>query len=436
MAIFGRNKRGEYEDDAYEFEKDLTPDAPVSEITGKRTVEQYLHHLLTMTQSLRPFGVGLLDVTDLTLCESLNSDLDLPLYTAALCDGWAVRASNLVGASQNHPIALPVVDVAVAGRIPDPLSSGTTVKVFYGGPVPEGADAVVPATDVTQIAGSEKLPEGIRFTAEAAFNQFLYPRGNRIAENQPLLPEGTVLNPRMVAMLAEVGHDKVLARPRPRVVVATIGSGLVEPGMPLTQLNQLYDSTTALIAACARNDLAQVFPIGILRDDVAILKSVLAEQLIRADLLLVVAAANENLISALSQLGSIDLANIAMWPNGPRLFATIGSGQTPVLVLPEGAIQSYISYQVFARPLLRQLAGVDPMPPKLMVDAICRRTFGSDQENTQFVLALYADGQVEALDLPPDAGGLELAKANAMVVVEPGQQIEAGSQLACWLLDG
>jgi molybdopterin molybdotransferase len=396
-----------------------------------------LDFLLSAVPSLRPFGVGLLDVAGLTLCESLRSDLDLPLYTAALTDGWAVRSSNLVGASPEHPIALPVVGaVGIAGIPAEPLSPGTTVRVSYGGPVPEGADAVVAANEAVEIRGTGELPDGVRFISEVAHQQYLYPKGERIADNDPLLPSGTVINPRMVSMLAEVGHDKVLARPRPRVVVATIGEELVSPGLPLTRVTQVYDSTTVLIAAAAGADQAQVFPIGILPDDKAVLVSKLNEQLVRADLVLLVAKSTGPLMDALSELGALDVADVAMWPNGPRLFAKIGPEQVPVLVLPEGAIQSYIGYLVFGRPLLRKLAGQDPLGDVKLVSAASERVLPVDEDHAQFILGVHNADRVEALNLPADAGGLELARANALISVEPGQQVDIGDQVSCWLLDG
>jgi hypothetical protein len=59
-----------------------------------------------------------------------------------------------------------------------------------------------------------------------------------------------------------------------------------------------------------------------------------------------------------------------------------------------------------------------------------------DDEHTQFILAAHSGDVVEGLNLPADAGGLELAQANALVAVEPGQQVEIGDVVSCWILDG
>ncbi|MDR1710773.1 MAG: hypothetical protein LBR58_02790 [Propionibacteriaceae bacterium] len=433
MAFFGRSKRTE----AAPEPAPALPEPVRPERVHQRTVAEHRDYLLGAVPSLRPFGVGLMEVSGLTLCESLSADLDLPMYTAALVDGWAVRASNLVGAGPDHPIALPVIGAPeLGGSLSAALAPGTTMRVSFGSPVPEGADAVVPGNLAQEIAGPGGAVDGVRFTSEAAFHQNLYPQGERIADGDPLLYAGTVVTPRMVSMLAEVGHDKVLARPRPRVVVATIGEELVDPGLPLTRLSQVYDSTTVLIAAAARAEGAQVFPIGILQDDPARLRSVLNEQLVRADLILLVAQSSDGLVQALSGLGTLDTVEVGMWPNGPRLFAKIGPENVPVLVLPEGAIQAYIAYEVFARPLIRQLGGADPLGAIKSVQAPSLKVLPLDPDHMQFILAIHSEAGADALNLQADAGGLELASANALIVMEPGQQAQVGDPVTCWLLDG
>ena len=103
--------------------------------------------------------------------------------------------------------------------------------------------------------GAELPGEQVEFVAEAAFHQNLRLAGSRVSDGDPLLASGTVLGSREIGLLAEVGLDKVLARPRPRVVILTIGNDLIAPGLPLTRLTHAYDATTSLIAASARADV-------------------------------------------------------------------------------------------------------------------------------------------------------------------------------------
>ena len=419
------------------FGRATTPDAappppePIraDDVTMPNDVDEYRDALLAQVRSLRPFGIGLHEACGLTLCESIGSDLDLPVFTAATVEGWAVRASNLVGAAPNHPIVLPLVGHSgMSDQFATPLSAGTTVHVDAGAPVPEGADAVVP------VDKADDTPEAVRFTSEAAFHDFLRPAGSRVADGDALLPSGTVLDPRMIAMLAEVGLDKVLARPKPRVVVATVGADLVEPGFPLTRLTQTYDCATAMIAAAAREAGAQAFPIGVVGSDVVSLRQVLSEQLVRADLLIVTTSETGPLVRALAALGTVHATQVDMAPGGHIVFGRVGVEHVPVIGLPGGVVPTYVAYEVFARPLIRSLAGQEPLDRKV-VDEPVAEPLPYDANRTQFVLGVYGKRGVAPIPLAPDAGGVELAYANALIVVPAGVRVEVGDTATCWPLN-
>ncbi|MGC4153804.1 MAG: molybdopterin molybdotransferase MoeA [Propionicimonas sp.] len=429
MALFGRSKSDPAPSDAQPASP--AEPTPVTDAgVEPRSVDEYRERLLDSVTSLRPFGIGLPDAVGLTLCESIHSDIDLPVCATARVDGWAVRGSNLVGASPHHPVRLPIVgEIDPGGFRGAPLMPGTVVKVAAGAPLPEGCDAVVPLESATE------LVEEAQFTAEVAFQSELEPAGARIADGDLLLASGTVLDARAIGLLAEVGIDKVLARPKPRVVVASIGADLVDPGLPLERLNQVYDAGTPLIAAAARADGAQVFPIGILPEGAAELRRTLADQLLRADLILLVAGATPDLAGVLGELGTVDAAGVAVQPAGPSLSATVGSDRTPLLVLPRDSAAAFVSYQVFARPVIRKLAGVAPTDREA-VTAPLTRSLTVDPEGTSFVLAKTSERGAEPLGAGVP-GPVELVAADALIVVEPGvTELSAHSDVSVWSLRG
>lgn len=395
-----------------------------------RPVSEYRGRLLDSVTSLRPFGIGLLDAVGLTLCESIHSDIDLPFCATAELAGWAVRGSNLVGASPARPVRLPVVgEIDAGGFRGAPLMPGTAVKVAVGAPLPEGCDAVVPLADATE------LMDEVEFTAEVAFQAGLESAGSRIADGDLLLANGTTLDARAIGLLAQVGIDKVLARPKPRVVVASLGADLVDPGLPLERLNQLYDAGTPLVAAAARSDGAQVFPIGILPAGPAELRRTLADQLLRADLILLVAEPTAELIEVLGGLGTVDTATVAMRPQGPGLSAVVGAEQVPLLVLPRDPAATFVSYEVFARPVVRKLAGLAVVDREPVIAPITR-PLTVDPEVTNFVLARSGERGVEPLGAGVP-GPSDLIAADALIVVEPGtDELAAHSDVAIWSLRG
>nr|WP_300149856.1 gephyrin-like molybdotransferase Glp [Propionicimonas sp.] len=406
-------------------EPSYLPDAPAAGEQGLRSVATHRDFLVGAVPSLRPFGIGLLEAAGLTLCESIVADLDLPTCTSATTEGWAVRASNLVGASSQLPVVLPVVDEIDAGGYRGaPLSPGTAVRVAVGAPVPDGADAVVPLVE------GHAVDDEVQFTAEVRFQQNMLLAGSRIADGELLVESGAELTPRVLALIAEVGHDKVLARPRPRVVVITADTTLVEPGRPLTRLTESYDACTTLLAASARDDGAQVFGAGIVPAEPHALARVLGEQLVRADLVLLVTEPTDELVAMLGREGSVDVAEVDALP-GRQVFALVGPEQAPVLVLPPGAVPAYLAYLLLGRPLVRRLAGAEDAGPAEVADTVAAPV-DRDPERTRLVLARRTERGLTPL-AAAEPGTADLAAADAVLVVPPGREPLDGD-VACWPL--
>lgn len=393
-----------------------------------RTLDEHREFLLGHVDSLHPLGIGLLDAAGLAICETIVADLDLPTFTSATVDGWALRASNLVGAGPRLPVILPVVDEIPAGGYRGaPLARGTAVRVAAGAPVPEGADAVV------ELADGLAVGEEVQFITEARFRQNLSLAGSRIADGTELVAKDTVLTPRLLGLIAEVGHDKVLARPRPRVVVLSADASLVEPGLPLTRLGETYDACTTMLAAAARSDGAQVFAAGIVTSEPKALATTLQEQLVRADLVFLVTEVDDQLVEVFGAQDAIDVAEVDGLP-GRSLFALIGEERSPVLVLPPGAVPAHLAYVLLGRPLVQRLSGVTG-PGAAAREATLAGPVAADPERTRLVLGRFTADGVEPLDVD-QPGTVDLAASDALIVVPPSAaSLSTGAGVACRPLD-
>lgn len=423
MPLFARPKRNPEPEAAASSQRSVRTDAVV-----ERSIAEYRDYLLGEVVPLRPFGIGLLDAAGLSLCESLSADLDLPIHSHATTSGWGVRAANIVGASPEHPVVLPVLDEIGLGDFPgEPLPPGAAVKVEAGAPIPHGVDAVI-RDDI-----AEASAEAIRVTGEARVQQNLVLVGARIQDGDRILDNGTELTPRALGLIAEVGHDKVLARPKPRVVVLSIGDDLVEPGLPLTRLDQRYDASTVMIAAAARADGAHTYPAGILPEKAEVVANNLGEQLVRADLVLVNAEVGATLITALAELGSFDLCQVDGFA-APLAFGLAGAEQVPTLILPSNPVAGFLAYQLFARPLVQQLGGREPSEPE-EVRAKLSAEVRADASRSSILLADYTGEVVRALPAAGEQGAIELAAANAAILLGPSAEpIPAQTDVDCWLL--
>jgi len=423
MPLFARPKRTPEPEPTAPSQNSVRADAFV-----ERSIAEYRDYLLGEVVPLRPFGIGLLDAAGLSLCESLSADLDLPIHSHATASGWGVRAANIVGASSEHPVVLPVLDEIGVGEFPgEPLPPGAAVKVAAGAHIPQGVDAVI-RDDVVTVVG-----EAIRVTGEAHVQQNLVLAGARILDGDRILDNGTELDPRALGLIAEVGHDKVLARPKPRVVVLSVGDNLVEPGLPLTRLDQRYDASTVMIAAAARADGAQTFPAGILPANPDAIATNLGEQLVRADLVLLNADIDDALVAALAELGGVEVCRVDGFA-APLAFGLAGAERVPVLILPANPVAGFLSYQLFVRPLVEQLGGRQPSEPN-RVQAKLAVDLPTDPWSSSIVLVDYTGELARPLPVSGEQGAIELAAANAAILISPGTEpISAQTDVDCWLL--
>lgn len=376
-----------------------------------RSLEEERTFLLDKVQPMRPFAMQILDVPGLVLCEDIVSDLDLPLVTTARIDGYGVRGSDLVGATEANPRQVYLIDTIRAADAPGrPVMAGAAVRVEAGAIVPDGVDAVVPLD-----AGTLGEDDVVSIGTETRLFQNLRRAGSELADGTPLLHAGEVLTPRSVAVLAEVGLDKVMVRPRPRVVVFTVGETLIEPGHALTAPQQRYDATTALITAAARGDGATVYPLGVVAADADAVRRVVADQQIRADLIIAIGGAPY--VKDIAGARDIDEASVGLNGQSAIVHATLGEGRTPLVTLPAGVVSSYVAYLALVRPLVNKLNEVDPLAGETVLGRLTA-PLDSELGVTHYVPAVRsADGAVTPVGASDSQLAWDLARANVLVVI-------------------
>ena len=319
-----------------------------------RTVDEHLSVVLDGIGSIDPIELTLLDAQGLLLAENIRADFPLPGFDNSAMDGYAVRAIDTRDASPAEPARLQVVgDVAAGAKTRSGMGPGLAMRIMTGAPIPAGADAVIPLEDTDRGLARVGIHRAVH-TGEC-----IRRAGEDLVPGAPALGAGAALGPQQLGLLAAIGRDRVTVRPRPRIIILSTGSELIEVGRT-PSFGEVIDSNSYMIAAAAKDAGADARRIGIVPDDHARLLDALESQLLRADVLItsggVSMGAFDVVKEALSDLGTVEFTRVAMQPGKPQGFGHIGN-RVPIFCLPGNPVSSLVSFEAFVRPAIRKLLG-------------------------------------------------------------------------------
>jgi molybdopterin molybdotransferase len=353
-------------------------------------------------------------------------------------DGYAVRLADVAAASEVTPVTLPVVgDVAAGTGSGISVQPGFCARIMTGAPIPPGADAIV------QLEWTDGGVRSVVIHRAPQPGQHIRRAGEDLAAGALVLPTGSHLGAAQIGLIAAAGRASALCRPRPRVVIVSTGSELIEVGETPTH-GQLFDSNSHMLTAACREGGAIAYRVGLVRDDPALLLETLEDHLIRADMLLttggVSVGAYDVVKEVLSRLGTVSFDKVAMQPGMPQGFGTLGAERIPIFTLPGNPVSAMVSFEVFVRPALRRMLGADVLL-RPQVTAEATEPLTSTQGKRSFLRGIVeraADGRL----LARSAGGqgshqlTALAACNALLVVPEDQaRVEVGSRVLALLLE-
>ncbi len=308
--------------------------------------------ILGVVAPLESAVVPLRDALGLVTARDVVAGEAVPPFASTAMDGYAVRAGDTAGADPEAPVRLAVVGELPAGREPtQAVGDGEAIRIMTGAPMPDGADAVV------MVEYTERDGDSVRVLHAAQPGDHVRLPGGDLAQGDLVFAVGTVLGAAHLGVLASLGVHEVEAVRRSRVGVLSTGDELVEGGG--LRPGQIRDSNRPMLLALVAEAGADARDLGVAPDDEAVITRTLEDALASCDVVLTSGGVSvgdyDYVKAALDRLGGLHSWQVAIKPAKPLAFGVIGG--TPVFGLPGNPVSSLVSFELFARPALRQMMG-------------------------------------------------------------------------------
>jgi molybdopterin molybdotransferase len=377
-----------------------------------------------------------------TLARSVTAPHDLPPFANSAMDGFAVRAADVQGASANSPVELQIVGEAVAGGDrPPPLGEGEAARITTGSIVPPGADAVVPV-EWTSAAGpmaGQSLAASVRIIRSVEDGDYIRPAGLDLLAGTRALAAGRTLRPQDVGLLAAMGESDVAVHRRARVAVLSTGDEVVGVDQPLTA-GKVRDSNGHMIAAAVEAIGAKPLPLGIAPDDPERVRHCFDRAVESgADLILSTAGVSmgsrDYVRQVIEAAGQLAFWRVNIRPGKPLVHGRYRSVQ--FLGLPGNPVSSWITFAVFAHPLIDRLHGCWPRR-RLLVQAALRHDVDSDGRESFLRAKVGIQQGAYWVELTGDQSSAVLSSlvhANALLHLPAGvESASTGQSVEVWLM--
>ncbi len=367
------------------------------------------------------------------LTEPVWARISSPHYHAAAMDGFAVRASDTLGAQPSRPVTL--------------TGASHFNYVDTGDPLPPGFDAVIPIENVEALDRNGKMtvdirsPESIRIRSAITPWASIRSMGEDIIQTQLVIPSGQVLRAVDLGALAAAGHAQVKVSRRPRVAILPTGSELIPVGSA-PRAGEILEFNSIVLAAQvnAWGGQAKRFPIT--PDDFEAILARIRDAVAGHDLILLnagsSAGAEDYSARLVQELGKLLVHGVAVRPGHPVILGMIEEEQrtVPIIGVPGYPVSAALTGEIFIEPLLAKWIGRLPQRLPVMEAQLTRKiTSPAGDDDYVRVAVGRVNGKTLAAPLARGAGVItSLVKADGLAILPRGVQgLEAGENVAVHL---
>ena len=406
-------------------------------VTRDEATARFREHL-----HLAPLGrevVALHAALDRVLAEDVIAGVDVPGFDRSNVDGYAMQASDSVGAMEERPRTVRLNDEVLAPGVAPTAEvvAGAATPIATGGMVPRGADSVLMVEHSELIQGEHGDEMEVRRPLTPGENVSF--AGTDIARGETVLRAGQQLTSREIGVLAALGIREIAVHRKPRVAIFSTGNEIVAPGKPL-RTGAVYDSNAAIIGAAVEELGGTPVHLGVIADDEAALASALARGL-ECDVVVFSGGTSKGegdlsyrVVQRLSNPGIV-AHGVALKPGKPICLA-VTHGK-PVVVLPGFPTSAIFTFHEFVAPVLRAYAGL-PVERRQTVNATLPMRVNSERGRTEYLLVGLVQGArgMSAYPMGKGSGSVTtFSGADGFITIDQHTEIlDAGATVSVQLL--
>ena len=368
--------------------------------------------------------VPIIEANGRVAASDVQSSSDVPPFSRAGMDGFAVLAQDTFGASLYDAKTLRVIEKVYTGQMPTrSVEAGMCIEIATGAPMPDGADAVV------MVEETERDGDNVRILTPVYPRQNVGRKGADISTGQVVLRDGDLLNPSRIGALAALGVSDVEVYARPTIAILSTGNEIVDPGQPL-EPGQIYDINKFTLTTIIREHGGDPRPFATAQDTIEALERAIDECL-ESDVLVFSGGSSvgerDLILDVIGRKGDILFHGIAVKPGKPTVFGVVQG--KPVFGLPGYPTSCLSNAYMLLVPALRRMARLPPRHLPIVSLPLGQRIVSTTGRH-QFYTVRIVDGQaMPAFKASGDITSMSQADGYIEIpaqtdIVEKGETVE------------
>lgn len=376
--------------------------------------------LFLFLKELKPTRLGvdyvpINEALERVAAENILAPNDLPRFDRSAMDGYAIRANDTVEASEFKPKLLKLTRK-------DSVNKGEATQIWTGGMLPKGADAVV------MLEHTRKAEGGMEVLAALTPGENISKRGEDVRKNEIVAKAGIRLQPQHLGLLAGLGITHINVARKPKVALLSTGSELVEFGQK-PKLGQVINANQLILSAMCKQIGAEPVNLGLARDQLDEITRRIGEAVKQADVVITTggtSVGHADLVPiAVNKLGKhgVIIHGIAMRPAMPTALGIVQG--KPVFILSGYPVAAMVGFEVFARPTILKLSGIEDEPRPMLKAKLTRRVASALGRRVYLrVYVFEKEGEFFAEPIRTRGSGVlsTMTKANGYVVIPEARE--------------